>query len=140
LLGRYYVGEQCAESRPHIVRVDPQLDFYDIGSMGAMPFPSCDVWRGQLIVPRTGEYEFSIEVDDSGWVTVDGTEVIHDPGLVSLSHDSGSIYLTEGLHQIEAGERNIAGGSYLHLFWKIPGADDKEIVPAEALVPDHAGG
>ena len=139
LLGRYYVGEQCAESRPHIVRVDPQLDFYDIASMGAMPFPSCDVWRGQLIAPRTGEYEFSIEVDDSGWVTVDGTEVIHDPGLVSLGHDSGSIYLTEGTHQIEVGERNIAGGSYLHLFWKIPGADEKVIVPAEALVPDRAG-
>jgi len=139
LLGRYYVGEQCAESKPHIVRVDRQLDFNDITSMGAMPFPSCDIWRGQLIAPRTGEYDFAIDVDDSGWVMLDGTEVIRDPGMISKSHDAGSIYLTEGPHQIEVGERNIAGGSYLHLYWKIPGAADNEIVPAEALIPDHIG-
>ena len=138
LLGRYYVGEQCAQSAPHIVRVDRQLDFDDIAEMGAMPFPSCDIWRGTLIAPKTGDYEFAIDVDDSGWVTVDGTQVIHDPGLISKPHDAGRIQLTEGPHQIEVGERNTGGGSYLHLFWKTPGAPDSEIVPAEALVPDRA--
>jgi hypothetical protein len=136
LLGRYYVGENCAELPPQIVRVDRQLDFDDIEHMGAMPFPSCDIWRGRLIAPKTGEYELSIEVDDSGWVTIDGTQVIRDPGLVSKPHDVGRIQLTAGPHRIEAGERNVAGGSYLHLYWKIPGAPDKEIVPAEALIPD----
>jgi len=136
LLGRYYVGENCAETPPHMVRVDRQLDFNNITEMGAMPFPSCDVWRGQLIAPRTGEYEFSIEVDDSGWVTVDDTPVIHDPGLVSKGHDVGRIYLTEGRHRIEVGERNVAGGSYLHLYWEIPGTNLHDIIPAEALIPD----
>jgi hypothetical protein len=136
LLGRYYVGERCAEFPPHIVRVDRQLDFDDIAEMGAMPFPSCDIWRGRLIAPKAGEYEFSIEVDDSGWVTIDGTQVIRDPGLVSKPHDAGRIQLTQGPHRIEAGERNVGGGSYLHLYWKIPGASDKEIVPAQALIPD----
>jgi len=70
---------------------------------------------------------------------VDGTQVIHDPGLVSKPHDAGSIYLTEGPHRIEVGERNIAGGSYLHLYWKIPGTTDNLIVPAEALIPDRPG-
>ncbi|MGB3551106.1 MAG: PA14 domain-containing protein, partial [Candidatus Binatus sp.] len=139
LLGRYYVGEQCGNSVPHIVRVDRQLDFDDIAAMGAMPFPSCDIWRGQLIAPKTGEYEFSIEVDDSGWVTVDGTQVIHDPGLVSKPHDAGRIQLNEGPHRIEVGERNVAGGSYLHLYWRIPGSTDNQIVPAEALIPDRPG-
>ena len=137
LLGRYYVGEQCGEYPPHIVRVDRQLDFNDIAEMGAMPFPSCDIWRGALIAPNTGDYEFTIDVDDSGWVTVDDTQVIHDPGLVSKDHDAGRIHLTEGPHRIEVGERNLEGGSYLHLFWKIPGATDNEIVPADALIPDR---
>ncbi len=137
LLGRYYVGERCAEYPPHIVRVDRQLDFDDIAEMGAMPFPSCDIWRGELIAPKAGEYEFAIEVDDSGWVTIDGTEVIHDPGLVNKGRDAGRIQLTAGPHQIEAGERNLGGGSYLHLYWKIPGAPDNEIVPAEALIPER---
>ncbi len=137
LLGRYYVGERCAEYPPHIVRVDRELDFDDIAEMGAMPFPSCDIWRGELIAPKAGEYEFAIDVDDSGWVTIDGTEVIHDPGLVNKGRDAGRIQLTAGPHQIEAGERNVGGGSYLHLYWKIPGAPDNQIVPAEALSPER---
>src|SRR5271169_4105722 len=139
LLGRYYVGDQCGETAPHIVRVDPQLDFSDISEMGAMPFPSCDIWRGQLIAPKTGDYEFTIDVDDSGWLTVDGTPVIRDPGPITKVHDTGAIHLTEGLHHIEVGERNIGGGSYLHLYWKLPGTSDPEIIPAEALIPDRAG-
>jgi PA14 domain-containing protein len=139
LLGRYYVGEQCGESPPHIVRVDRQIDFNQISEMGAMPFPSCDIWRGELLAPKTGDYEFTIDVDDSGWVTIDDTQVIHDPGMVNKSHDSGSIHLTEGPHRIEVGERNTGGGSYLHLYWKTPDGTDNQIVPAEALIPDRAG-
>src|SRR5271155_5809424 len=139
LLGRYYAGEACGETAPHIVRVDRQLDFDDIASMGAMPFPSCDFWRGQIVAPATGEYGFSIDVDDSGWVTVDGIPVIHDPGSANKGHDEGQIHLTAGPHSIEVGERNLEGGAYLHLYWKIPGATDAEIVPAEALIPDRAG-
>jgi hypothetical protein len=139
LLGRYYVGDDCGASAPHIVRVDRQIDFGQISEMGAMPFPSCDIWRGQIVAPKTGDYQFTIDVDDSGWVTVDGTPVIHDPGPISKSHDSGSIHLTEGPHRIEVGERNTGGGSYLHLYWKTPDAPDLQIVPTQALIPDRAG-
>ena len=139
LLGHYYAGEGCGESRPHILRVDRQLDFEDIAHMGAMPFPSCDVWTGELIAPTTGTYEFAIEVDDSGWVTIDGTPVIRDPGAVNKSRDAGRIELSAGRHRIEVGERNTGGGSYLHLFWKTPGATDNEIVPSDALIPARAG-
>ena len=135
LLGRYYAGD-CGESMPHIVRVDRQLDFDQISEMGAMPFPSCDVWRGHLIAPVTGDYEFTIDVDDQGWITIDDTPVIRDP---SKGHDVGTIHLTEGAHRIEVGERNTGGGSYLHLSWKPPGAAGSVVVPASALIPDHAG-
>lgn len=91
----------------------------------------------QIVAPATGDYQFRIEVDDSGWVTIDGTEVIHDPGLVNKSRDAGTIHLTQGPHRIEVGERNIEGGSYLKLYWKPPGADD-DLVPYTALIPDRA--
>jgi hypothetical protein len=139
LLGRYYVGD-CGENQPHIVRVDRQMDFDTIAEMGAMPFPSCDAWRGQIIAPKTGDYQFTIDVDDSGWLTIDGTPVIRDPGPITKVHDTGTIHLTEGPHQIEVGERNTGGGSYLHLYWKLPGTSDVVIVPAEALIPDRAQG
>src|SRR5258708_39749399 len=86
LLGRYYVGDQCGETPPHIVRVDPRLDFNQISEMGAMPFPSCDVWRGRLIAPKTGDYEFTIGVDDAGWVTLAEKQVIHDQRAVNRRH------------------------------------------------------
>jgi hypothetical protein len=138
LLGRYYVGDNCAESPPHIIRVDRQLEFEDIAHMGAMPFPSCDLWTGELIAPTAGNYEFTIDVDDSGWLTIDNTKVIRDPGAVNKSHDAGHINLSAGRHRIEVGERNIGGGSYLHLSWKIPGRADSEPIPSDALIPDHA--
>src|SRR6266404_3462887 len=33
LLGRYYVGENCGEAAPHIVRVDREMNFEDIAHM-----------------------------------------------------------------------------------------------------------
>jgi len=137
LLGRYYVGDNCGESPPHITRVDRQMNFDDIAHMGAMPFPSCDLWTGELIAPSTGSYEFTIDVDDSGWLTIDGTKVIHDPGAVNKGHDAGRINLSAGRHRIEVGERNIGGGSSLHLSWKIPGNADSEPIPSEALIPER---
>ncbi len=137
LLGRYYVGDQCGDSPPHIIRVDRQIDFDDIAHMGAMPFPSCDRWTGELIAPSAGSYEFTIDVDDSGWLTIDGTKVIRDPGEVNKGHDAGRINLSAGPHRIEVGERNIGGGSSLHLSWKVPGKEDSEPIPSEALIPDR---
>jgi len=137
LLGRYYVGENCGEAAPHIVRVDRQMNFEDIAHMGAMPFPSCDVWTGELIAPGTGSYEFTIDVDDSGWLTIDGTNVIRDPGAVNKGHDAGHINLSAGRHRIEVGQRNIGGGSSLHLSWKLPGRSDNEPIPSDALIPDR---
>jgi hypothetical protein len=138
LLGRYYVGDQCGSTPPHIVRVDPMLSFDTIAEMGAMPFPSCDIWRGRIVAPTTGDYQFMIDVDDSGWVTVDGTQVIRDPGPINKPHDVGTIHLEAGPHTIEVGERNTGGGSYLHLYWRLPGTPDPVLVPSSALIPDRA--
>ncbi len=137
LLGRYFVGEQCAQSPPHIVRVDRQLDFANIAEMGATPFPSCDVWTGSLVTPVAGEYAFALDVDDSGWLTIDATPVIRDPGLVNKPHDDGRIQLAAGRHRIEVGERNVAGDASIRLSWHVPGSPDMQIVPSAALIPDR---
>jgi hypothetical protein len=137
LLGRYYFGDEAAQERPRLVRIDRQIDFDDITAMGAVPFPSVAVWSGQLIVPRAGDYEFQIEVDDSGWLKIDGKYVIRDPGNVNVPDAEGRIDLDAGTHRIEVGERNVAGGSYIHLLWQLPDANTLSIVPADVLVPDR---
>ncbi len=134
LLGRYYLGEQPGQSAPRLVRVDRQLNLEDIAAMGALQFPSVTVWTGKLIVPKTGMWRFAIDVDDCGWLTIDGRSVIADPGIVTKSHNEGELRLTEGAHPIEVGERNLAGNAYIKLFWSRDGAPF-DLVPSDALIP-----
>ncbi len=134
LLGRYYEGFNPRGFPPHILRVDGKIDFDDIAQLGALPPPSTVIWSGELLAPVSGVYVFTIEVDDAGWLKIDGGSVIADPGEISKMHDSGSIYLASGSHSIEVGERNIWGGASMHLFWQPPGGV-QQIVPAEFLRP-----
>ncbi|MGH7905114.1 MAG: PA14 domain-containing protein, partial [Candidatus Binataceae bacterium] len=134
LLGRYYEGLHPSKFPPHIVRVDPLIDFNDISGLGALPFPSCVEWDGTVLIFRPGIYEFSIEADDSGWLTIDGRKVIADPGDRYRPQASGRIYLAQGRHRIQAGERNAAGDASMRLFWKPPGGA-LEIMPSAVLMP-----
>ncbi|MFZ0657409.1 MAG: PA14 domain-containing protein [Candidatus Binataceae bacterium] len=134
LLGRYFVGEQPGITAPHLVRIDPQIDFDSVTELGAMPFPSVALWTGELISPTTGTYRFSIDVDDAGWLSLDGRVVIPDPGQVSHPHATGVAYLTAGRHRILVAERNLAGDASIQLYWKVPGGQT-EMVPSAALIP-----
>jgi hypothetical protein len=138
LLGQYYEGTHNGAGRfpPHIERVDRQVDFDSIVALGSLPYPSYATWTGDLIAPVSGTYRFSIAVDDSGWVKIDGRDVIADPGEVTKQFDSGEVYLTAGKHTIEVGERNIWGGSSIRLMWKPPGQQD-EVIPSIDLIPQR---
>lgn len=138
LLGRYYEGLRPGNFPPHIVRIDPKLDFNNVAELGGLPFPSCVIWNGAILAPRPGLYRFLMDVDDAGWLTIDGREVIHDPGDVNKSHDEGKTYLDPGRHPIEVGERNLAGDAGLRLYWQTPGKSDPVIVPSRVLIPPPA--
>ncbi len=136
LLGLYFVGDEPGLSPPHLIRIDPRIDFDRVSEMGAMPVPSVALWIGKLIVPESALYEFTIEADDAGWLTIDNQWVIRDPGQVYHPHATGTVFLTEGIHRIQVGERNLAGDAAIHLYWQRPG-DSAELVPSSALLPDH---
>ncbi len=138
LLGRYYEGTRNSHFPPHIERVDRNVDFDSIVALGSLPYPSYAVWTGDLIAPVSGIYQFSIAVDDSGWLKIDGHDVIADPGEVTKQFDSGMVHLAAGKHTIEVGERNIWGGSSIRLMWKPPGMRE-EVVPSRYLIPQHVG-
>ncbi|HKD66693.1 MAG TPA: PA14 domain-containing protein, partial [Candidatus Binataceae bacterium] len=139
LLGRYYEGLRGSGFAPHIERVDRQVDFDTIVALGSLPYPSYAIWTGKLIAPVAGTYQFAIMVDDSGWLKIDGRDVIADPGEVTKQSDSGTIYLTKGIHNIELGERNIWGGASMRFLWMPPGGQ-QEVVPSQYLIPQHIAG
>jgi len=136
LLGQYFVGERAAITPPHIIRIDRAISFDDVASLGAMPFPSVVRWTGNLIVPTAGKYRFVMDVDDVGWLGIDGKPVIADPGSQNRFRAEGSVTLEAGNHRIEVGERNLGGGAAIHLNWQPPGQPE-EPIPSEALTPDH---
>jgi len=137
LLGRYYEGMRGSPYPPHIERVDRKVDFDSIVALGSLPYPSHATWTGKLIAPVAGEYRFTIEVDDSGWLKIDGRDVIADPGEVTRQVASGAAYLSAGPHDIELGERNIWGGAYIRLFWQPPGGR-QQVIPSRYLIPQRA--
>ncbi|MBF6567370.1 MAG: hypothetical protein IVW54_00670 [Candidatus Binataceae bacterium] len=138
LVGRYYEGLRPAGFPPHIVKIDPQIAFNNVAELGGLPFPSCVIWDGAILIPRPGLYAFAIEVDDAGWLTIDGRPVIRDPGDVNHPRAAGKIYLEPGRHSIELGERNLAGDASMRLYWQTPGNTDPVIVPARVLIPPPA--
>jgi len=136
LLGRYFVGEEPGITGPHIVRVDPAIDFHSVTELGAMPFPSVAVWTGYLVAPRSGLYRFNIDADDAGWLLIDGRVVIGDPGQVNRPHAAGMAYLHVGIHRIQVAERNLAGDAAIELDWQPPGAQ-MQLLPSAMLIPDR---
>ncbi len=135
LLGCYYEGLRPSGFPEHIRRVDELISFDNLAQLGALPSPSAVVWRGKIIAPVAGQYQFMITVDDLGWLNIDGKTVIADPGDIAKPNDAGSIYLTAGEHSIETGERNIWGEAYMRLEWQPPGGA-QQLVPSENLIPD----
>ncbi|HUO06298.1 MAG TPA: PA14 domain-containing protein [Candidatus Binataceae bacterium] len=136
LLGRYYSGEQCGGSRVHFARIDSTIDLDNIIAMGAMPTPSCAQWDGTLIAPVSGDYNFVMDVDDNGWLRIDGNSVIdtQPQGQERQYHGDGRMHLDAGPHRIEVGERNTGGDSSIHLRWAPPGLNP-EIIPSTNLIP-----
>jgi hypothetical protein len=136
LLGRYYEGLRPNGFPPHIVRVDRNVDFQNVTQLGALPFPSFVTWSGKLDAPRSGLYRFAIIADDTGWLRIDGRDVIADSGATAHPRTFGNIELTAGLHSIELGERNIAGDASARFLWQPPGATE-QVVPSRVLIPDR---
>lgn len=93
------------------------------------------VWRGWLEIQGTGEYKFKLEADDEAFFFVDQSEVVRAEGKVGPSTGEGTIFLRAGFHKIEVRYKELGGLNNLTWWWKIPGADEYEIVPPNVLLP-----
>lgn len=87
-------------------------------------------FKGKIEIPTGGVYQFSLLSSDGSLLFIDGTAVISHDGTHGLTSKSGSIELTQGLHDIEVqyfeGDGSVAA---LRLFWTIPGATGEQIIP-----------
>jgi len=94
------------------------------------------LWRGKIIAPFEGSYDFTLETSDGGALYIDGVSVANS-WTGGTKTPSGSIDLTVGEHMIEVDARlqnNIATlPPKCILHWG--GVAPSEVVPATQLIP-----
>lgn len=74
-------------------------------------------WEGELMVPNSDKYEFSIRLNGGVKLSIDSTVII-DELNTSSSHVAGSIQLDQGiLYPIKLWYIHYTDEAYIHLFW-----------------------
>lgn len=74
--------------------------------------------QGFVVIPETGWYTFGMNTDDGCKLSIDGDVVILDDSTHTVGDTYGSIYLTEGVHEVEA------------YFWQNSGGNSGELYAA----------
>jgi hypothetical protein len=95
-------------------------------------------WEGWLIAPVTGEYQFFLVSNSYGLLEIDGRKVAERPFLPpGADWAQGGLRLTAGPHRLRLRYYEARNYSRLELWWKKPGAAEREVIPSEALRPPH---
>ncbi|MEM7392929.1 MAG: DUF2341 domain-containing protein, partial [Verrucomicrobiota bacterium] len=71
---------------------------------------------GEFYIPQDGVYTFGVHVDDGSKVTIDGIDVLIDAPIHSGATRYFSVFLAEGLHDLDAVWFNDPGDSVWELF------------------------
>jgi hypothetical protein len=96
--------------------------------------------KGYLLVDQKGSYEFQALSNDGVEVIIDGNSILIDPNVHSdrLSNIGTLSVQKTGWHSLMVKYFQRKGTAALTLFWKRPGKDEFEVIPAKAYahLPD----
>lgn len=84
------------------------------------------VFRGNIEVPKSGDYVFTVSSDDGSRLLIDRKIVIDHDGIHGDTAKSGKVELEKGSHHIEVQYFEGGGEESLYVGWRIPGSK-KEI-------------
>ena len=134
LRARYFSGRSSQE-KLFMARVDPVIDFnWANKSIGrGMPGDEFRIqWTGGLMPPVSGDYTFSVTVDDKFTLKLDDDEVLEVSGGQKTS---SKVKLEVGkLVRVEADFVETWGDAFITLKWTRPDGVT-EVVPASVLIP-----
>jgi Dolichyl-phosphate-mannose-protein mannosyltransferase/PA14 domain len=117
--------------KPERIRLDPLINFTNLGDFDGIQSPISVRWKGKLVVSVPGDYEFALVTRDKGGLWLDGRKVVD-----TSSSTRGKVRLDKGAHSldlwVERGE-NPDFEMDFHLVWKKPGDRAFELVPNRAF-------
>lgn len=90
-------------------------------------------FRGLVQIPVSGTYQFSLQSDDGSLLFINNEEIINHDSIHSFTSKSGSVFLSEGFHDIEIHYFEGTGSAGLQLRWLPPGTSNETVVPQTNL-------
>ncbi len=117
--------------------VEHQLSFSDAEHAHFRRSRFSAVWKGTIVLPRSGRYVFATESDDGSWLDLDGRRIVNNGGVHDL-HRAESVQILEaGPHAIEVRYFQSGQGAVLRVFWEPAGRrGGLEHIPGTLLFPD----
>jgi len=89
--------------------------------------------NGKIQAPTAGSYAFELQSSDGSILFIDAEEVINHDGTHGFTTATGSVFLTEGFHDIDLHYFEGTGGAALELRWITPGESTAVVVPPQRL-------
>lgn len=81
-------------------------------------------FKGYIKITKKGWYTFEVHMNDGGQLKIDGIELFESDGRKTKTlAQSGSIWLSEGLHPIELGFYQCSDDIDLKFLWQQPGSN-----------------
>ena len=97
-------------------------------------------FSGQVNIAQAGNWTFYTNSDDGSKLWINGTEVVDNDGLHSMTTQSGTINLAAGLHDIEVRAFERSGDFGIIAYWQGPGVSSQTIIPTDALTTGGGSG
>jgi hypothetical protein len=91
-------------------------------------------WKGKIRITDPGTYTFSTYSDDGSCIYIDGATVVNNAGSHGMQTRSGSVALTNGLHDIAIVFQQGGGGYGLTASVTLPGQTAAVYLPNRMLV------
>ena len=92
-------------------------------------------WRGQIVAPAAGLYEFSTVSDDGSLLYVNSQLVVDNSGSHGAQERQGAVDLPQGPTPIELLYNELGGSKEIKLRWRPPGAGWSEVRPQDLQQP-----
>jgi YVTN family beta-propeller protein len=89
-------------------------------------------FTGKISIAAAGTYTFFTESDDGSKLYINGSQIVNNDGLHGMEERSGSLFLSQGLHDIVVTFFEKDGGDDLIVRYAGPGID-KKVVPSGVL-------
>lgn len=131
------LGPSDPEFRAQIVETVPNIAFNDATAPTEIGDSFAVLLDGFLNVTQAGNYQFDATHDDGFQLTIGGHVVSQFDGNTGTRTTSASVFLQEGLYDIQYLGWEQGGAFRQELAWTTPGAVGSEIVPQSALFTQH---